>query len=97
MDAAAAAAAQGAYREMGYFQVDSNGSHTNPYSWNQVANMLYLESPAGSDDPIGFSSCAQGGKTASVCRWNDTSQAEAYGHTLQAFYAAFPEFKTNDL
>jgi len=82
---------------MGYFQVDSNGSHTNPYSWNQVANMLYLESPAGSDDPIGFSSCAQGGKTASVCRWNDTSQAEAYGHTLQAFYAAFPEFKTNDL
>ena len=35
--------------------MDSNGTHTNPHAWNRVANMLYLESPAGCDDPIGFS------------------------------------------
>ena len=48
----------GAYAEMGYFQVDSNGSHVNPHAWNRVSNMLYLESPAGCDDPIGLGSCS---------------------------------------
>ena len=38
----------GAYGEMGYFQValDDKGNlthFTNDYSWNRVANMLYLE------------------------------------------------------
>ena len=31
------------------------------------------------------------------CQWNDTSQAEAYAHTLTAFYKAFPEYAANDL
>merc|ERR1719272_1682613 len=87
----------GAYTEMGFFQVDDNGTHTNPHAWNQVANMLYLESPAGSNDPIGFSTCTTNGKVQSACSWNDTSQAEAYAHTLMAFYAKFPAFATNDL
>eukprot|EP00041_Stephanoeca_diplocostata_P019528 m.422526 g.422526 ORF g.422526 m.422526 type:complete len:489 (-) comp21329_c0_seq1:490-1956(-) len=87
----------GQYGEMGYFQVDDNGTAINPFSWNRVANMLYLESPAGSSDPIGFSSCTKDGRVAAVCSWNDTSQAEAYAHTLQAFYKAFPEFASNDL
>merc|ERR1719272_918127 len=87
----------GAYTEMGFFQVDDNGSHTNPHAWNQVANMLYLESPAGSNDPIGFSTCTTNGKVQSACSWNGTSQAEAYAHTLMAFYAKFPAFATNDL
>ena len=29
--------------------------------------------------------------------WNDTSQAEAYAHTLASFVSSFPEFKENDL
>eukprot|EP00912_Choanoflagellata_sp_UC4_P002338 UC4_evm3s1468 len=87
----------GAYGEMGYFQVDSEGTHINPYSWNQVANMLYLESPAGSNDPIGFSTCNKNGRPERVCSWDDKSQAEAYAHTLKAFFKAFPEFATNDL
>eukprot|EP00040_Diaphanoeca_grandis_P018438 m.96921 g.96921 ORF g.96921 m.96921 type:complete len:464 (-) comp26940_c0_seq1:370-1761(-) len=32
-----------------------------------------------------------------ACQWNDTSQAEAYAHTLTAFYASFPEYASNDL
>ena len=87
----------GAYTEMGYFQVDDNGTHTNDQSWNRVANMLYLESPAGSDDPLGFSTCSRGGHVALSCSWNDTSQAEAYAHTLASFVTSFPEFKENDL
>ena len=87
----------GAYAEMGYFQTDSNGTHTNPYAWNRIANMLYLESPAGCDDPIGFSYCTKDGKISKTCEWDDKTQAEAYAHTLAAFFQEFPEFKTNDL
>ena len=65
------------------------------YAWNTVANMLYLESPAGSGGKVGFSYCVSGGEAVG-CHWNDTSQAEAYAHTLVAFYKAFPEFKSNE-
>ena len=57
--------------------------------------MLYLESPAGSGGKVGFSYCVSGGEAVG-CHWNDTSQAEAYAHTLVAFYKAFPEFKSNE-
>ena len=63
--------------------------------------MLYLDAPAGSNDPIGFSTCSEAGKggekVASICKWNDKTQAVAYAHTLLAFYKAFPEFAGNDL
>ena len=36
--------------------------------------MLYLESPAGSNDPLGFSTCSRNGRIAPTCSWNDTSQ-----------------------
>jgi|EP01049_Picozoa_sp_SAG25_P007948 carboxypeptidase C (cathepsin A) len=87
----------GAYAEMGYFQTDSNGTHTNPFAWNRIANMLYLESPAGCDDPIGFSYCTKNGRTLPSCSWTDKTQAEAYAHTLAAFFQEFPEFISNDL
>eukprot|EP00041_Stephanoeca_diplocostata_P032674 m.1054590 g.1054590 ORF g.1054590 m.1054590 type:complete len:491 (+) comp24190_c0_seq8:136-1608(+) len=85
----------GLFTEMGYFQLDDQGSHVNPYAWNKIANMLYLESPAGSGSSEGFSTCNKGGK-ATGCAWDDVSQAEAYAHTLAAFYKAFPEFLQND-
>lgn len=87
----------GGWTEMGYFQVSDAGPFVNPYAWNRRANMLYLESPAGSHDPIGFSTCLKNGEVQRVCDWNDKSQAEAYAHTLLAFFEAFPEFKNNDL
>jgi len=86
----------GLYTEMGYFQIDDQGAHTNEYAWNRVANMLYLESPAGSGSRNGFSTCIKGGAPVG-CRWDDQSQAEAYAHTLAAFHKAFPEFASHDL
>ena len=93
----------GLFGEGGYFQVaqDENGNTVtypnNETSWNLVSNMLYLDSPAGSNDPIGFSTCSENGKVATICKWNDVTQAEAYAKTLLAFYKAFPEYSKNDL
>lgn len=58
--------------------------------------MLYLESPAGSGQSAGYSSCHKGGKQV-PCHWDDVSQAEAYAHSLAAFYKAFPEYSKNEL
>ena len=92
----------GQYAELGYFQVSSSGERVNPDAWNNVANMLYLESPAGSfitpvDQRSGFSYCTKNGEKQQKCSWNDQTQAEAYGHTLQAFFKAFPEYSSNEL
>lgn len=92
----------GLYGEMGYYQTEDgeNGElryRTNPNAWNRIANMLYLESPAGSSTPIGFSYCYKGENIQAICTWNDRTQAEAYAHTLKAFFKAFPEYANNDL
>jgi len=85
---------QGGMIEMGYFQV-ADDIFVNPHSWNHVANMLYLESPAGSGQSSGFSKCMKAGKPVR-CSWDDVSQGEAYAHTLLAFFKAFPELSKND-
>jgi len=86
----------GLYTEMGFFQIDDQGFHTNDYAWNKVANMLYLESPAGSGQSSGFSACIKGGKDV-ACHWDDVSQGEAYAHALAAFRNAFPELSASPL
>ena len=58
--------------------------------------MLYLESPAGSGQGHGFSTCIKGGKPV-ACSWDDVNQGEVYAHTLAAFYKAFPEYSENAL
>ena len=92
----------GQWAEAGYFQVSEEGTRINPFAWNRVANMLYLESPAGAfltpdDMHSGFSYCTKGGARQAVCRWDDVTQAEAYAHTLRAFFAKFAAFAKHDL
>ena len=58
--------------------------------------MLYLESPAGSGQTAGHSTCEKGGAQV-PCSWDDVSQAEAYSRTLEAFFQAFPEYRQNEL
>jgi len=87
----------GLYGEMGAFQIgdQSHGNYLNPHAWNKVANMLYLESPAGSGGSTGYSQCSKNGKVVD-CIWDDVTQSEAYAHTLQTFFGVYPEFAKND-
>lgn len=97
----------GLYGELGAFRVGEESNYINPWAWNNAANMLYLDSPAGSgndrgypgyypESKTGYSECIQGGEPVD-CKWDDVSQGEAYAHTLQAFFTEFPEFADNDL
>uniref|UniRef100_A0A7S1FH13 Carboxypeptidase n=1 Tax=Noctiluca scintillans TaxID=2966 RepID=A0A7S1FH13_NOCSC len=86
----------GLYGEMGVFVIGENGNYLNPNAWNKQANMLYLESPAGSGGTHGYSECIKN-STVVPCHWTDVTQAVAYANTLQAFFLAFPEFAQNDL
>jgi carboxypeptidase C (cathepsin A) len=61
----------------------------NPYAWNQIANVVFLEAPAG----VGFSYA----DTAAGLKHNDTSTAEDNYAALQQFYKGFPELAQNDL
>ena len=51
----------------------------NPYSWSQVANVVYLEQPKG----VGFSYCTGGSKK---CRNTDESTAAV--HSLNEYCIA---------
>ena len=99
----------GQYAEMGHFQVGLNGSesgtdvttHINEHSWNNVANMLYMEEPAGSfltpdDLRSGFSYCLKDGKRQETCSWDDKTQAQSYAFVLQEFFKHYPEFASNE-
>lgn len=74
--------------EHGPFLVNSDGKtlHYNPYSWNKVANMLYLESPAG----VGFSYSLDKNYTTD----DDTVSMDNYV-ALQDFFLKFPQFRKN--
>ena len=64
----------------------------NPWSWNRLANVLYMDHPAG----VGFSTCHRDGKIV-ACFWDDVSQAEAFAYTLEAFFRKFTEMSSRDL
>ena len=58
------------------------------YRWNQVANVVFLEAPAG----VGFSYA----DTPDGIKHNDTSTAEDNLAAMEDFFQNFPEFKNND-
>ncbi|BFZ00614.1 hypothetical protein BsWGS_03652 [Bradybaena similaris] len=75
--------------EHGPFRVADDGVNlqANPYAWNQITNMIYLESPAG----VGFSYSAD--KNYST---DDDDVARNNLLALQDFFRKFPEYRRND-
>ncbi|XP_028257763.1 lysosomal protective protein [Parambassis ranga] len=75
--------------ENGPFHVNDNGAtlYENTFSWNKIANMLYIESPAG----VGFS-YSDDQKYAT----DDDQVADDNYKALQSFFAKFPNFTKNE-
>uniref|UniRef100_A0A3P9IWM9 Carboxypeptidase n=1 Tax=Oryzias latipes TaxID=8090 RepID=A0A3P9IWM9_ORYLA len=74
--------------ENGPFHVNDDGTtlYENLYSWNKIANMLYLESPAG----VGYSYSDQ------PYPIDDNQVAEDNYKALQSFFKKFPNFTQNE-
>lgn len=75
--------------EHGPFHVNEDGQtlYENPFSWNKIANILYLESPAG----VGYSYSDD----KNYATDDDQVAADNY-QALQSFFAKFPNFTQND-
>ena len=88
-----ASSLMGAFTELGPFIINGKKSiMRNPYAWNKVANMLFLESPTG----VGFSYCDDMLK-GEPCQHNDTSTAELNLNSLRHFIDdKFPEYQGRD-
>ncbi|XP_028855107.1 lysosomal protective protein [Denticeps clupeoides] len=79
----------GLLTEHGPFLIQDDGVtlQYNPYSWNQIANMLYLESPAG----VGFSYSDD-----KNYRTNDSEVSMNNYLALKEFFRLFPEYSKNE-
>ncbi|KAF3446693.1 hypothetical protein FNV43_RR11873 [Rhamnella rubrinervis] len=82
----------GAMQEVGPFRVSSDGKTLvpNKYAWNNVANVIFLESPAG----VGFS---YSNTTSDYANTGDRSTAEDSYSFLVNWLERFPNYKTRDL
>lgn len=81
----------GFIQEHGPYVIEDHANEivANPYPWNQRANVLYLESPAG----VGFSYALD----EDDLQYTDHSQSIDTFAALRDFYRGFPELLTNDL
>ncbi|XP_023233629.1 lysosomal protective protein-like isoform X1 [Centruroides sculpturatus] len=79
----------GLLSENGPFHVNPDGKtlYENVYSWNKIANVLYLEAPAG----VGFS--YDDNQDYST---DDDKVSEDNYLALQNFFIKYPQFKKND-
>ncbi|KAK7105698.1 lysosomal protective protein-like [Littorina saxatilis] len=76
--------------ENGPFKVMDDGAtlEPNPFSWNNVANVLYIESPAG----VGFSYATDSNYVTN----DDRTATENYA-AMKDFFNKFPEYRVNEL
>lgn len=83
--------AYGLAEEIGPFHVnpDGKGLHLNPYSWNQVANILFLDSPVG----VGFS---YSNSSNDMLNNGDERTAKDSLKFLQEWFKKFPQYKGRD-
>ncbi|XP_064477215.1 lysosomal protective protein-like isoform X1 [Ornithodoros turicata] len=83
----------GLLTELGPFRIDKKQSqlHLNPFSWNKVANVLFLESPAG----VGFS--YDPSKPIDYdYGTNDDQTADDNYLSIVDFFRKFPNFQGNE-
>lgn len=80
----------GATQEIGPFLVNGNGTGLifNNYSWNQEANLLFVESPAG----VGFS---YSNTSSDYIVGDNITAADSYTF-LQNWFNRFPEYRGHD-
>ncbi|WCJ19365.1 serine carboxypeptidase-like 27 [Euphorbia peplus] len=83
--------AYGAAEEIGPFRIKSDGKNLffNPYAWNKLANLLFLESPAG----VGFS---YSNTTSDLYTVGDQRTAEDSYEFLVNWLERFPQYKHRD-
>ncbi|PIA52994.1 hypothetical protein AQUCO_01000692v1 [Aquilegia coerulea] len=81
----------GAAEEIGPFRIHPDGKtlFVNPYSWNKVANVLFLDSPAG----VGFS---YSNTTSDLYTSGDQRTAEDAYTFLLNWLERFPQYKHRD-
>ncbi|KAK1555214.1 hypothetical protein Q3G72_023482 [Acer saccharum] len=81
----------GAMEELGPFRVNSDGKtlFRNEYAWNNAANVIFLESPAG----VGFS---YSNNSDDYTNTGDKSTAEDSYTFLVNWLERFPQYKTRD-
>ncbi|KAK2989538.1 hypothetical protein RJ640_016662 [Escallonia rubra] len=81
----------GAWLELGPFRVNSDGKtlFKNDYAWNKVANVIFLESPAG----VGFS---YSNTSSDYEHTGDKSTARDAYVFLVNWLERFPQYKTRD-
>ena len=77
------------FTENGPFSPDENGNLVdNEFSWNKIANMLFVEQPAG----VGFSYSDNN----SDYETGDDQAAVDNHQLVKAFLERYPERKSND-
>ncbi|KAK2421967.1 serine carboxypeptidase [Trifolium repens] len=81
----------GEAEEIGPFHINSDGKtlYLNPYSWNKVANILYIDSPTG----VGFSYSEN---SSDILNNGDKRTAEDNLIFLQKWFERFPQYKETD-
>jgi len=78
--------------EQGPFRPNKDLTLTyNPYSWNTIANTVFIESPCG----VGFSYSTDG--TGDDYHTDDETTARDNYILIQEFMKRFPQFRSNDL
>ncbi|XP_059666102.1 serine carboxypeptidase-like 27 isoform X2 [Cornus florida] len=83
--------AYGAAEEIGPFRIRSDGKtlYLNPYAWNNLANLLFLESPAG----VGFSYT---NTTSELYTGGDQRTAEDAHTFLVNWFERYPQYQYRD-
>jgi carboxypeptidase C (cathepsin A) len=83
----------GAMTEQGPFRPNKDlNIDLNPYAWNKVSNMVFIEAPCG----VGFSYSTEGEKSDDYTTGDDQTATDNYA-MIQGFLTRFPEYSKNEL